>query len=96
MSFPSKGQSLLSKEQSVDFAISFKKGTKTKLTIIITKKTAPKAVSRNRTRRLIREIIRGVNFKGDLKVVVKQDLSGLKLADVAKKLEPRMKKLNIK
>ncbi len=93
MSFSPKGESLPSKNQSGDFVISFKKGEKVKQTIIITKRTAPKAVSRNRIKRLIREILQDMKLKGDLRIIVKKDLSGLKLADVAKKLMPQIKSL---
>ncbi len=76
-----------------DFGLIYKKNLKSKLTIVITKKIVPKAVSRNRIRRLIKEVLRKINLKGDLKIIVKQDLSGLKLQDVKKNLEPQIKKL---
>lgn len=54
--------------------------------IIVSKKTAPRAVKRNRMRRMVREALRSLNLKDNLKIVIKNDFSDAKMSDVKEKL----------
>lgn len=84
------------REVSKDFILVLKRCVDSiRPTIIITKKTAPKAVARNRIKRLIREVVNQEHkAKGQLKIIVKNDISSMKLADILKQLGPQIKKLN--
>lgn len=75
---------------SEDLVLIFKKNPGAyKLTIIITKKIAPRAVDRNRIKRLLKEALRQLNRpQGEVKIIAKSNMSGLKMEDVLKKLEP--------
>jgi ribonuclease P protein component len=65
-----------------------------KLTIVVTKKIAPRAVDRNRIKRLLKEAFRRfTQLDGGVKIIVKSNLSGLKLDDVLRKLEPLILKI---
>lgn len=84
------------REVSKDFILIFRKNeSTTRPIIVITKKIAPKAVARNRIKRLIREVLRSkLKAKGKLKIIVRNDISNLKLAEVSKQLGPQIRKLN--
>lgn len=62
-----------------------------KNTIIVTRKVAKRAVTRNRIRRLIRESLRSIGLDENLTVIVKKDLSALKMVQVKRKLEKVLK-----
>ena len=65
-----------------------------KLTIVVTKKIAPRAVDRNRIKRLLKEAFRKpTQLEGEVKLIVKSNISGLKLDDVLKKLELLLAKI---
>ncbi|KKR50940.1 MAG: hypothetical protein UT84_C0004G0003 [Candidatus Curtissbacteria bacterium GW2011_GWA1_40_16] len=65
-----------------------------RLTIIVTKKIAPKAVDRNRIKRLLKEGFKKfAKAEGEFKIIIKSNISGLKLDDVLKKLEPLITKI---
>ena len=63
--------------------------------IVITKKVAPRAVDRNRIKRLIRESIREVEGKldGNIVVVVKKNFAGYKKERVIAKINEVIAKL---
>lgn len=48
------------------------------LHIVISKKIVPKAVERNRIKRIIKVAVRSLKKEGDFLVIVKQNISGLK------------------
>ena len=66
--------------------------------IVITKKVAPRAVDRNRIKRLIRESVREVEDKldGDIVVVVKKNFAGYKKEQVASKINEIVAKIKWK
>lgn len=65
-----------------------------KLAVIISKKVAPKAVDRNRAKRIVSEALRGQSvFFGELLVIVNKNIAGLKTEEVYKKLSPLLAKL---
>ncbi len=65
-----------------------------KLTIVVTKKIAPRAVDRNRIKRVLKEAFRRfAHPEGEVKLIVKSNISELKLDDVFKKLEPLLAKI---
>lgn len=65
-----------------------------KLTIVVTKKIAPRAVDRNRIKRLLKEAFRkSAQLEGEVKLIVKSNISELKLDDILKKLEPLLAKI---
>jgi len=67
---------------------------KLKLIISVSKKVAPKAVDRNRIKRIIKESL-GVNkrAKGEIKIIVKKNVAYLKTPEIRVKLEKLFKKL---
>ena len=65
-----------------------------KLAVIISKKVAPKAVDRNRSRRIVSEALRGQSvFFGELLVIVNKNIARFKTEEVYKKLSPLLVKL---
>lgn len=68
-----------------------------KLTIVVTKKIAPKAVDRNRIKRIFRETFRAQEgIKGEYVVYVKENIAAQKAQDIIGKLGKILKKLNEK
>ena len=65
-----------------------------KLTVSISKKVAARAVDRNRIKRIIKESMRSnTGFKGEVLIIVKKNLSHLKMPEIRVKLENLFKKL---
>src|SRR3989344_4756478 len=65
-----------------------------KLAVIISKKVAPKAVDRNRSRRIVSEALRGQSvFFGELLVIVNKNIARFKTEEVYKKLSSLILKL---
>lgn len=85
----------IQKTISKDLVLIFEKNPGTfKLTIIVTKKIAPRAVDRNRIKRLLKEAFKKLaSPEGQIKLIVKSNMSGLKLEDVYKKIVPLMANL---
>lgn len=83
------------KETSTDLILLYKNNPGAfRLTVVVTKKIAPRAVDRNRIKRLIREALRvKTQLRGELKIIVKNNMSGLKLDEVSKKLEPLIRQV---
>ncbi len=77
-----------------DFIVKIKEDAKrTGLVIVISKKVAKLAVDRNRIRRLFKEALKSLNFKeGEIKIVVKKNISEYKMPEVQKALEKWLKK----
>lgn len=70
-----------------------KRSTNAKATITITKKVAPKAVDRNRIKRIIKEALRSAKIdKAQLQVIVKKNIASLKSYQVKEKIEKFLKK----
>lgn len=62
--------------------------------VIVTKRTAPRAVDRNRIRRLVTESLKDkLNLGGNLKILVKTNIANLKKDAVESKLTDLLKKL---
>ena len=78
------------KISSQDFALYFKE-LGVKIDIIVTKKVAPRAVDRNRIKRLIKEALRHLSFKDGLKVIVKRNIAGAKEPEVQTKIAQLLK-----
>jgi len=57
------------------------------LTIVVSKKISKKAVERNRIKRTIKEALRAKNKQKGLTIIVKENISGLKMQQVKEKLE---------
>ncbi|MBI2327126.1 ribonuclease P protein component [Candidatus Curtissbacteria bacterium] len=65
-----------------------KRSTNAKAAIVITKKVAPKAVDRNRIKRIIKEALRSAKIqKGQLQIIVKRNIASLKSYQVKEKIE---------
>lgn len=82
-------------EDSV-FTLLFKSRSsgKLKAAITVSKKVAPKAVDRNRIKRLIAESLKDkLKIQGDLIIKVNKNLAGLKKDEVASKLDALIKRL---
>ena len=85
------------KLESTEFEIFFEKGgSPLKVGIAVGKRIARKAVSRNRIKRIVAESLRDESDKigGELLIVVKKDISGLKTGQVKEKLIGMLQKLN--
>lgn len=69
-----------------------KRSTNARATITITKKVAPKAVDRNRIKRIIKEALRSAKIeKGQLQIIVKRNIANLKSYQVQEKIEKFLK-----
>ena len=80
-----------------EFEIFFEKGSyPAKVGIVVNKRTAKKAVLRNRIKRIVAEALKEQlgQIGGRLLVVVKSDISMLKTNDVKKKIFGVLEKLN--
>ena len=68
-----------------------------KTAIVVSKKTAKKAVERNRIKRLISERIRknldNIKFEGKLAIIVKENIASLKQAQIEEKIVKLINKL---
>ena len=85
------------KLEGAEFEIFFEKGgSPLKVGIAASKRIAKKAVSRNRIKRIVAESLKDEIDKigGELLIVVKKDISGLKTGQVKKKLLGMLQKLN--
>lgn len=83
--------------EGADFEIFFKKDSyPAKVGIVVSKRTAKKAVLRNRIKRTVAEAIKDEldQIGGQLLIVVKSDISMLKTDDVKKKILGVLEKLN--
>ena len=83
--------------ESADFDILFKKdGSPAKAGVVISKRIAKKAVLRNRIKRTVNEAIREElgQLGGQVLIIVKRDISGLKVARVKEKIFGVFEKLN--
>ena len=78
------------KISSQDFALYFKE-LGAKIDIIVTKKVAPRAVDRNRIKRLIKEALQHLNSKNGLKIIVRRNIAGLKEQEVQSKIAQLLK-----
>lgn len=65
-----------------------------KAATIVSKKTAPKAVDRNRIKRVLAEVLKEhLKLGGELKVIVKKNIAGQKVAQVQAKMTKLLQKL---
>lgn len=74
------------------FDIRVKKADFLKVAVTVSKKTASKAVDRNRIRRVITEALKRLDIKGEIIVTVKKNISDLKFSDVQNKLANLLEK----
>lgn len=59
-----------------------------KLRVVVSKKVAPKAVDRNRIKRIIKEAIKNLEpYKGSIVIIVKNNVENLKTQTVQAELE---------
>ena len=85
------------KLEGAEFEILFKKGSHpVKVGIVVSKRTAKKAVLRNRIKRIVAEAIKDELDKigGQLLIVVKSDISMLKTGQAKEKIFRILQKLN--
>ena len=85
------------KFEGAEFEIFFEKGGfPVKVGIVVSKKTAQKAVLRNRIKRIVSESLKDEidRIGGKLLIIVKKDISGLKTGQVKKKVLGMFQKLN--
>lgn len=79
-----------------DFSLRFKKEGNSKTRVIITKKIAPKAVDRNRIRRLFLEALRALNFyEGELVIFLNKNIANANVHQIKEMLSKELKKLKI-
>ena len=94
--FKAKGRSVR-KIAFGEFEVFYEKGSQpARIGIVVAKTTAKKAVSRNRIKRIVSEALREqlMQIGGRLLIVVKRDISMLKMADVKERIVKIIKKLN--
>lgn len=77
----------MSKNQSArfnntDFTLIVEENNALDVKIVISKKIAPKAVDRNRVRRIFKEAIRHLFGRGQFTVLVRKNLKDLKMTDI--------------
>ena len=85
------------KLEGAEFEIFFEKGgSHLKVGIAVGKRIARKAVARNRIKRIVSEAIKDEldQIGGQLLIVVKSDISGLKTGQVKEKILGKLQKLN--
>ena len=85
------------KLEGAEFEIFFEKGgSPLKVGITVSKKITKKAVARNRIKRIVAESLKDEIGKlgGKLLIIVKKDISGLKMAQVKGKVLGVLQKLN--
>lgn len=78
-----------------DFNFIYKKSNYFKAAIVISKKVAPRAVDRNRIKRIISEALRGQKLKGELIIFVKKNISNFKKQEIDDKIQRIIGKINI-
>ena len=76
---------------SQNFVLVTRRSDGKNLIVAVAKKVAPKAVDRNRIKRLIKEAMREVNLEGTLKIIVKTNISDAKMAQVKVELMALLK-----
>lgn len=88
LSRSSKQQFIGKKFESKHFKLVFKKGDHLKAAIIVSKKVVPRAVERNRIKRIISEVLRTqLKIKGEVMIIVRENIAKLKTNDVARMLK---------
>jgi ribonuclease P protein component len=90
------GQKFAAIASSKEFVLLFNKTDRNSLraAVIINKRVAPKAVDRNRIRRVVTESLKDkLNLGGDLKILVKYNIANLKKDAVESKLADLLAKL---
>jgi len=76
------------------FSLIFKKSEpSSKITVVVSKKVAPRAVDRNRIKRLFREAARKIQLTGEAVIIVKKNLKDLKMHKVEKLLIEKLRNL---
>ncbi len=81
----------VTKISSEDFILYLKSSSEAKITIIVSKKVAPKAVDRNRIKRLFKEALNNLGFSGYVKIMVNNNIASLKEQQIRQKLEKLFK-----
>lgn len=82
------------KVQSEEFVLISKATGIFKLAVTVSKKVAPRAVDRNRIKRIVTESLRNQSiYNGELIVIVKKNISNLKKDEVENKLIKLIKKI---
>jgi len=61
-----------------DFTLIIRKTAPGKITIVVTKKVAKRAVDRNRIKRILKEAVRSINLTGEVKIIVKNNIAAYK------------------
>lgn len=72
-----------------EFTLQIAKDKKTQ--IVVSKKVAPKSVDRNRIRRTFKEALKEIALKDNLKIIVKENLKGLKTQQIISLLKNSLK-----
>ncbi len=76
------------------FDVIYRESDDKKGAVVVSKTIAKKAVDRNRTRRLIMEVLREREIKGEFVFIVKKNLAGYKKQDINEIFEILTKKIN--
>ncbi len=77
-----------------EFSLNFKEGKpSSKITVVVSKKVAPKAVDRNRIKRLFKEAARKIKFSQEMVIIVKKNIKDLKMQQVEKRLIDKLRKI---
>ena len=92
----SKNKEIWSKQRiendEIQLVVSPKENT-FKVATVVSKKVAPRAVDRNRIKRLVAEAVRDQNLQPQIIVIVKKNIAGLKKNQVQAKLTGMLRKL---
>ena len=79
-----------------DFSLRLNNRRKAGTRIIVTRKIVPKAVDRNRIRRLFREALRTLNFKeGGLVIFLNKNIADAKMQKIKEMLAEGLRKVKI-
>lgn len=79
-----------------DFSLRLNNKREVRTRIIVTKKIAPKAVDRNRIKRLFLEALRALNFKeGGLVIFLNKNIADAKMQKIKEMLTKGLRKVKI-
>lgn len=70
-----------------DFLIKRPKDGKAETTIVVSKAVSKLAVERNRIRRTVKEALLSTGYRGNLTIIVKNNIANLKMQEVREKLK---------
>lgn len=80
---------------SEDLTLIYSSANYFKGAVVVSKKVAPKAVDRNRIKRLVMESLKGKNAKAQCVFIVNKNLAGLKKDEVEIKVKELLRQINV-